>query len=40
METSFAGVTLEQHIGFVRKTTMEAPIEVERFKVRAIAARF
>ena len=40
LETSFAGLTLEQHIGFVRKATMEAPPEVEMFKVRAIAARF
>ena len=39
METSFAGLTLEQHIGYIRKATMEAPTEIEMCKVRATAAR-
>ena len=39
METSFAGLTLEQHIGHIRKATMEAPTEVEMCKVRATAAK-
>ena len=39
METSYAGLTLEQHIDYIRKATMEAPTEIEMCKVRATAAR-
>ena len=34
IETSFAGLTLEQHIGYTRKANMEAPTEIEIFKSR------
>ena len=39
METSFAGLTLEQHIGYISKATMEVPTEIEMSNVCAIAAR-
>ena len=38
-DISCAGLTLEQHMGYIRKATMEAPTEIKMFKVRAIAAR-
>ena len=38
METLFARLTLEQHMGYVRKATMEAPSKIEMSKVREIAA--
>ena len=41
METSVAGLTLEQRMGYMRKATfrMEAPAEIEMSKVRAMKAR-
>ena len=41
METSFAGLTLEQNMGYIRKATVDAPTEIEMCNVRAraIAAR-
>ena len=38
MKTSFAGLTPEQHMGYIRKATVEAPTEIEMSKVREIAA--
>ena len=38
IEMSFAVLSLEQHMGYIRKATMEAPTDIEMSKVRAIAA--
>ena len=39
MEASFASLTLEEHTGYIKKATMEAPTEIDLCKVRATAAR-